>query len=135
MLIEWSDRFETGNALVDQQHQTLFAAINEFDDAVRTGRAAELVDKEMNFLASYAQEHFATEERLMMKANFPRLSLHALEHAGLTHRVSFIIEMRKNDPTQVPVDGVARFLADWLVSHILGWDMELFEFLRSNPAE
>ena len=133
MLIQWSDRFVTGNAMVDQQHQALFAAINDFDDAVRAGAAPE-VSRALEFLSAYAQEHFASEESLMLKAGFPRLSLHVLEHSGLVQRVKFIQEIRATDPSQVPVEGVSRFMADWLVNHILGWDMELFEFLRQQAA-
>lgn len=133
--IQWSAQFATGNGLVDHQHQSLFDAIGEFDEALEAGIAPSRVDDTLAFLERYAREHFATEEFLMARANFPALAPHKAEHDRLLTRVKFILDLRAQDPSLVPPEGLARFLGDWLKNHILVWDLALFEHLRTFPVE
>jgi len=135
MLIRWEEKFATGNALVDAQHRTLFDAVNAFDTAVQSGVAASQISKLLQFLDEYSQEHFACEEFLMLRAEFPRLPLHQQEHASLVSRVKFLKELRETDSSMVPVHGVASFLANWLENHILRWDMEFFDYIRDYPID
>lgn len=135
MRIEWNDRLATGNTLVDHQHQALFDAINSFDEAIEAGAAPEKVDELLAFLDRYTREHFTTEEYLMVRADFPAQAAHKAEHERLLHRVKFIRDLRGQDPSLVPVTGLAAFLGDWLQNHILVWDMALFDHLRDNPVE
>ncbi len=133
MLIQWSPKFATGNALVDRQHQALFEAVNAFDENLEAGMSRERLDETLDFLARYVQEHFSTEEFLMLGAGFPGLARHKHEHDRLIARVKFIRDLRDQDPALVPAEGLARFLGDWLQSHILGWDLALFDHLRTHP--
>ena len=135
MLIQWTDKFATGNALVDQQHQALFAAINQFQDALDAGAGATQVDAILEFLDRYVGEHFTTEEFLMLRSDFPDITLHKVEHERLMLRVTFIRDLRRQDPALAPAEGLARFLGDWLQNHIMHWDMALFEHLRQHHLE
>jgi len=132
VLIQWTDKFATGNALVDQQHQALFTAINQFQDALDAGAGATQVDSILEFLDRYVSEHFTTEEFLMLRSDFSAITLHKVEHERLMLRVTFIRDLRRQDPALAPAEGLARFLGDWLQNHILQWDMALFEHLRAN---
>lgn len=135
MRIQWSDRFATGNLLVDHQHQALFASVNEFADALDAGASDTQVDHLLGFLERYVQEHFATEELLMVRSEFPALALHRSEHERLASRVRFIRDLRSQDPSQVPPEGVGNFLSEWLQNHILTWDQAFFRHLREHPLE
>jgi hemerythrin len=133
MQIEWSDALATGNSLVDHQHQGLISAINAFDEAMASGSGGERVDEMLAFLDRYVREHFSTEEFLMLRANFPELELHKAEHERLLLRVKFILELRTQDPSLVPVEGLAKFLGNWLQDHILVWDQALFTHIHAHP--
>jgi hemerythrin len=133
MRIEWSDALATGNSLVDHQHQGLISAINGFDEAVEAGSASARVGEMLTFLDRYVREHFTTEEFLMVRAEFPGLELHKTEHERLLLRVKFILELRAQDPSLVPVEGLATFLGNWLLDHIMVWDQALFTHLRAHP--
>jgi len=135
MRIQWGDPFITGHSLVDHQHQALFEAINQFDEALASSAAPGKVDEMLAFLDRYVREHFATEEFLMVRAGFPPLDLHRAEHDRLLLRVKFIRDLREQDPSLVPPEGLSKFLGDWLQNHILIWDMALFTFLRNHPVE
>lgn len=38
MAYEWSSELDTGCKLIDDQHRALFAAVNDFSDAYRSGK-------------------------------------------------------------------------------------------------
>jgi len=135
MLIKWCDAYATGNSLVDHQHQSLFAAINAFDEAMEAGLAPARMDEMLSFLERYAREHFATEEFLMVRVQFPELAPHKTEHDRLLLRVKFIRQLRDQDASLVPPEGLGKFLGDWLQNHILTWDLALFAYLRGHSPE
>ncbi len=135
MRIQWGGQFATGHALVDHQHEALFDAINAFDSALEAGLAPQRMDEMLAFLEHYAREHFVTEEFLMVRADFPPRADHRLEHERLLLRVKFIRELRDQDPSLVPPEGLGKFLGEWLTSHILTWDLAFFRFLGEHPVE
>lgn len=135
MQIQWSDRFTTGNSLVDHQHQALFEAVNAFDEAQEAHMTPARIDGMLAFLARYVAEHFATEEFLMVRCGFPGLPEHRAQHENLTSRVRYIRDLRAQDPALVPADGLSKFLGDWLMNHILHWDAQVFDYLREHPVE
>jgi len=135
MQIQWGEKFATGHHVVDHQHQALFNAINQFDEALLAGVAPSRVDGMLAFLERYTREHFATEEFLMVRASYEPLPTHKAEHDRLLTRVKFIRELREQDPALVPPEGLAKFLGDWLQDHILTWDLALFEWVKTHPIE
>lgn len=135
MRIQWSETFATGNNLVDHQHKALFEAINAFDAALEAGLAPQRMDEMLAFLERYAREHFITEEFLMVRSEFPDRPDHKTEHERLLLRVKFIRELRDQDPSLVPPEGLGTFLGDWLQNHILTWDLALFRHIREHPVE
>ncbi len=135
MKLEWSERLETGHGLVDHQHRALLDAINDFDDALQAGVAPARIDEMLAFLERYAREHFHMEEFLMLRSYFPGMELHKDQHDRLVQRVTYIRDLRAQDPRLVPPEGLAAFLGDWLLNHILQWDMALFAHLREHPLD
>lgn len=135
MRIQWGGQFATGHTLVDHQHEALFDAINAFDEALEEGLAPQRMDEMLAFLERYAREHFVTEEFLMVRAEFPDRPLHRTEHERLLLRVKFIRELRDQDPSLVPPEGLGKFLGDWLTNHILTWDLALFRYLKDHPMD
>jgi len=135
MRIQWGEQFATGHSLVDHQHEALFDAINAFDEALVEGLAPQRMDEMLAFLERYAREHFVTEEFLMVRSEFPGRPLHRTEHERLLLRVKFIRELRDQDPSLVPPEGLGKFLGDWLTNHILTWDLALFKYLKEHPVD
>lgn len=130
----WNDRFATGDSLVDHQHQALFDVMEAFAEAAASGAGAARIGETLAFLERYVREHFATEEFLMAQAGSPERAAHQLEHTRLLQKVRYIRDLHGQDPALVPAEGMAAFLSQWLQSHILDWDLRLFEHIRSRGA-
>lgn len=124
----WSDRFVTGMAKVDEQHQGLVTLINAFGELI--ARNADVPRAELEAVADelirYAHRHFVDEEEEMRAAGLdPRfLTKHAGEHARFLRDVG---QMRASGVfAETNTSGVLlRFLLHWLAFHILGIDMQM----------
>jgi hemerythrin len=76
MAIEWQEELATGIEHIDEQHKGIFARFAEFTTACNDGCAnVELVNL-MGFLEEYARNHFRDEEKAMLEAEYPDLSIH-----------------------------------------------------------
>ena len=131
--IEWKAEYATGVQIVDEQHQHLVEIINKFEEALQRGKGSKQMNEILNDLAGYTQEHFATEERLMLEAEYPQLSLHASQHRQL---------LQKLERYQFEFNGMGRritaemheFLAYWLITHILRDDKAFGPCLTQVPV-
>ncbi len=126
----WSSRFETGIPLIDQQHQTLFDAVNRLADSFKSGTASVQVKASLDFLVDYTVEHFQTEEKFMKEMGYPKLTSHLAEHGQLVAKAKDL-QARLAEGKPVTVE-VTAFLADWLKHHINESDMGYVEFAKAH---
>lgn len=65
-LAQWLPEYETGDHLVDEQHQSLFSIINSLNNAMLEGQGEALLQKTLESLKDYTTVHFDTEEEFML---------------------------------------------------------------------
>lgn len=78
--LEWSKNLETGIELIDNQHRELIKRIDALDLAIFKGTGKVELVSMLEYLASYVEEHFEAEEKMMMKINYPGFPSHYEEH-------------------------------------------------------
>lgn len=116
--IEWKKEYETGVALVDEQHRNLVEIINRFEDALQKGKGSRHANEILNELMGYTQEHFAAEERLMAEAGYPQLKLHQSQHRQLLQKVERFQFDFNGSGRRITAE-LHEFLGYWLLTHIL----------------
>jgi hemerythrin len=121
----WSDAFVADIAFVDEQHRTLFDAINRFGDAVARGRGAQEVGQTLQFLLHYTGEHFAEEEALMQRHDFPQLAAHKAMHDTFVRKVQDLIVQHQQGNRRA-MFLASRMMTEWLQRHILDVDLKGF---------
>jgi hemerythrin-like metal-binding protein len=119
----WSERLETGIASVDQQHRHLVDIVNRLGNILIDGKAAQDdISGLFGELATYAQQHFADEERLMTQAGID--AHHGQLHQQ--HHVQFVEQLTRmwNGRSELknPAEVLQGFLSSWLTFHILEED-------------
>lgn len=126
-VIAWGPQFETGFSAIDAEHQALAEILNGLPVAEAEGRRA--VVALLKQLAEHIAVHFAHEEKLMARLDYPRRGIHWSEHDELLKDMTEVI-------TEVEVgrmtnDGGAleHYLKFWLLTHILTEDCKLAAFL------
>ncbi len=82
-------------------------------------------------LASYAERHFAAEEKYMSRFNYPGYERHKKEHEAFKTRVQDFQEKIKAGKVNVS-EQVMVFLQDWLAKHIQVTDKKYTQFFNAN---
>ena len=134
-VFNWSPLFETGIAVVDDQHQRLVAIVNRLGDHLIKGQNdPKQIDEEFRALAEYAQKHFADEERLMAEE---ALDPQYIEHHRQQHRdfgAQLGILWRQRSATTESTDALHGFLTSWLTFHILDEDQHMARQIERRHA-
>lgn len=131
MPISWNDSLLTGILAIDAQHKSLVDSFARLSRAFKSGEAPPLMAGLANFLVSYAEEHFGTEEILMRQHAYPGFAEHLKEHE------EFACEAREL-ARKIAVEGASHEiaadatekLADWIMNHIRKEDMKMGEYLK-----
>ncbi len=131
-LVRWNDSYATGIARIDDQHRTLFGAVNDLHDAFRTGAAKAQIGKAIDFLVTYTVEHFRDEEGYMERYGYDGLAAHRAEHQLLLDQVQEFNGKFRTSPDSVRPMEVARFLGDWLTHHINQVDLKYAGYLKAK---
>ncbi len=120
----WNARYETGILRMDTQHRRLVDLINGLGDRISQGELADL-DRLYAALLDYALVHFSDEESLMAEHRLAP-EVMAQHHESHVQFVRQIEQMKGAGKVSLErVDALNRFLASWLILHILGEDMDV----------
>jgi len=133
MAFTWNPSLETGNSVIDSQHKELVKALNNLIDACKQGLSAEAVGPTLDFLISYTKRHFADEEALQKRSNFPDFQNHRKHHESLLKTVGELAaELKKNGPTPSVVNKLVRNVGDWFVNHIQKEDAKIAAHIKNS---
>jgi hemerythrin len=118
-IVSWSDALVIGIELIDNQHKKLIELTNElFRACLRGGDTLDSVFKEtMSRMVEYVHFHFAAEQAMLQRVNYPGYAEHKREHDTLIKTVLKATENYGDGKKFIP-NSFVRFLKDWIVSHI-----------------
>ena len=117
MKYEVTKDLETGNAIIDGEHRELFRAVNSLMDAC--GKGQDYVDK-----------HFAHEEQLQARSNYPGITAHKQFHAAYKTKLREIAnKIPATGPSIADLGALNGHIAV-LVNHIKSEDKRLGAFLN-----
>lgn len=123
--IAWNQSLEIGDRAVDSQHQhliELIAAVPEYDSALAQKALQEAMD--------YAASHFAAEEALMERINYPLSAVHKRAHKKLTR---VLVSYKKQfDEGNKDLYAFRQFMYRWIKDHIMDEDQVLGGYIRGQ---
>ncbi len=128
--LAWSPEYATGVAVVDAQHQELFARVAALHSAMMSGAGRAKVIELVGFLADYTVNHFAEEEALMVRARYADLDQHRGLHQTLLGQVGDLRAKLDRGDTLKTLE-VTEFLGGWLRHHILKVDHAYVPAMRT----
>jgi hemerythrin len=130
--IPWDARLETGDLVVDQQHRAIHSLFNELESGVDS--QANVV-RGLDFLTEHVLVHFATEEDLMARENYPAglAASHVEQHRQLTEQVRDRV-LAYREGRLVDSALIVEFLREWLTKHVHECDQQLVDFVRRRGA-
>jgi len=132
--MRWTPDLMTGNAVVDGEHQQLFALINKLELA-GAGPEGDGVSDALDELTDYVFVHFQMEEKLMRREGYPEAAYeaHIAEHRNLDQAAQDLVA-QYSAGTLTTVEPIVTLLNDWLRNHIAKVDWAMAQYVRANHA-
>ena len=132
--LTWRDQYRVGLERIDREHRYLFDLINRFHDGHRGGAEPRELQRMLNDLVQYSEEHFRHEEETMLENEYPWLSAHCGMHEELYLAIFRLSEELAADSSSITMD-THSFLRNWLVSHILTHDLQFADYLATRAEQ
>ncbi len=123
----WKKEYNTGIALIDEQHQMLYEMICNLETSIKTGEVYRVMGHVLRKLVEYVKEHFEEEEKVMKRIGYPEYERHKQLHKELVNEVVTILRELK-EGKEISALELKKFLEKWFIDHILGEDKKIGEF-------
>lgn len=121
-IVQWDDKFNTGNFVIDYQHKRLVRMINELDEIrLHDELRPFLLNLVFDEVREYTEYHFKTEEELMTSRNYSMISEHKKIHENFIHKLYYFKEQIEMQNKEIDKQ-LCQFLKDWLFGHIANED-------------
>jgi len=135
-IFPWNKNFETGVAVIDEQHAKLVELINRLAGHFAHQSDTPQLNAIFDELTDYAAHHFQTEETIW-HAFLPEDALaekHQAEHGRFIGAVLALKAEEASKPLEEVIENILKFLTHWLVHHILADDMHLAKVMLALQA-
>jgi len=130
--VVWREQMSLNYLPLDQEHQEFLKVVNWSLTVSHAGNFSEM-EKIFDSCYDYVRNHFAREEDIMERINFPDIKAHTQAHRTFIKNIS---EFRqKYETAKTPEKKkewaikTADFLSLWLLGHILSRDKLLKPYL------
>ncbi len=133
-LITWTDSYSVKVKEFDQQHQKLVSLINDLHEAMKAGKAKNIMEMMLDELESYTAYHFKSEEDQMKKHTYPDMAKHIDEHIGFVKKVQDFKAQYSAGKATLSLE-ISNFLRDWLLNHINGTDKKYSDFFNQKGVK
>lgn len=135
MSISWNNNLLTGIEVIDSQHKELFSRFDSLVAACNQGKGRDEVMRLLQFLDDYIREHFAAEEQLQVKHNYPHYGEHKSQHVTFVADVDRLKKQFLSEGATLPlVIQTNQALVNWLIKHISNVDLAFAKFLKERSA-
>jgi len=129
MLFNYTDRFSVLVDDMDQDHQRIFAFINQIHRLIKEQASHGKQLSVLQEMAAFTRSHFEREEALMQQHAYPGFAKQQQAHQKLLETVAGYIQTLEAGR---PVNLIAalKFLNDWLKEHILVMDRQYGDYFK-----
>lgn len=126
MPLEWNQHMSTRLPEIDEEHREWIRRYNEFDHAVTTGQGVAAIQSTLDFLAEYAEAHFAHEEALAAQHHSPVAEINHSNHDQFRAQLHEIRQWIKQEGVSiVEVIAIKQDMEKWLTNHIIKVDTQI----------
>jgi hemerythrin len=132
MAIQWTDDLATGVQAIDDQHKELFTRVNLLFNACNMGKGRMEIGRTIAFLEDYVNEHFSTEERHMIRHQYPEYGAHKAQHMFFRNNLAKIKQQLAEEGTGIHIVILTnQLIIDWLRGHIRMLDRAFGDYLQN----
>lgn len=134
MYAEFDESLVTGNKEIDEQHKEWIDKINKLIKCCEEGGGKLEAIKTLEYMADYAEVHFAAEEKLQEEAAYPGLAEHKTKHEAFKVAVQELHDMLEEEegPSEAFVKAVHDNVVNWVYNHIKAFDCSVASYIHMH---
>ena len=129
--MSWKERYSVGVEEIDRQHRGLLDIINQIANSFEKKDEWQSTSAIIDSLIHYAYNHFATEERYMVEAEYPELSWHIGLHIAFMRKVFLMSEEYRQQGLALQKE-ILSYLSSWFSSHVLEVDRKYMSYMEKK---
>ena len=129
--MEWDDALSVDIPEIDALQKNVFALLNELIDCKESGCSAKDSATIVVKLIDESRLFFSKEEESLRRCGYPESDAHAKEHRQFIKSVINIRRQVSEDDNNLTY-GVIKSLREWLLAHIVRFDLMYVPFVRVN---
>lgn len=131
-MIKWSEKFNTGNPIIDAQHKRLFEIAAEAEALFIEDSFCDKYDEIIKCvleLQDYTSYHFSCEERLMELSGYEKISEHKEMHKECIDEIAYILSTDIDTNQKEVLRHTLEFILTWITEHIQNIDQTMVKSL------
>jgi hemerythrin len=114
----------------------LIQKLNDVSAAVEMRQGPQEVVRTLGFLSEYADLHFATEDKHMVRTAYPALEDHREKHREFRANLALLEQdFQEEGATDALAESINTLLGNWLVNHIETLDQKFGQFLTARDID
>ena len=129
--IKWTPELSVGVNEIDEQHQKLYAIIDELVKARSAVLDTSAILAIITQLVDYSDYHFRTEDNYMIENSYPLLLSHRKEHLAYIKKMGALIDDLENKRATLSAE-ILEFLCDWWQTHISQSDLKYARYIKAQ---
>lgn len=133
-LPQWSPSMTCGIKAIDKQHRTLIDHFASYVIKLQLDHSSGEVKKMFSFLQGYANEHFKTEETLLIQNKYPALEEHQAAHEEFRKLFAGLLQAFKKDKNLDTLQEGLPSILQWFLNHIRTVDIPACFYLKIKQA-
>lgn len=127
-MFEWDEKYNTGIARIDEQHQELFRIASSIATLLHDQYAFDKYDRIItliNKLKDYTIYHFKSEEEYMQQIKYKRYFSQKVEHDDFIEKFENMDVSKIDENQDQFIEDMLVFVSKWIIDHILEKDMAI----------
>jgi len=128
---KWKDEYTVNISIIDEQHKKFLEIINELKRIINENKCKEKVSDVFFQLAYLIDYYFIKEEIYFKDLEYPNIDQHKAEHKQFIDRTIQFQKDVENSKPNLCLE-IYQYLENWFDEHILKYDKEAVEYLKSK---
>lgn len=126
--LDWDESLSMCIPEIDAEHRRFIRLVNDLNEAIVDRLDVDEIRKRMQRVIDDAIEHFAHEEELFRKWNYPRAEEHAAVHAAIVQALNAIMSQFNQERSLYEWVAAGLRVKDALIQHLLVEDMKYRDY-------
>ncbi|NIM69421.1 MAG: bacteriohemerythrin [Xanthomonadales bacterium] len=129
-LLQWKPAYSLAIPAVDLEHREMIGLINECYERMGSDADTAAIERFLGEIHAGIAAHFALEEQLMLRSNYPEYGAHKEDHEDLLDQIRDFMD-RFDEDREAGLRLLQQRLADWFGRHFATFDARLHDRIHT----